>query len=134
MQLAIITVPRLPVLLPRSAQARQLHYYPPTASRDDRALVIIGSRATELYGADPASGNTPDTATKGGLGLPDTASPPIGFYLNEEKDLGGWVASNALVPMEPGNDKGSLKAKMERFAPVGDCDIEQFFFQHPPKY
>ena len=67
-------------------------------------------------------------------GHPEAVSPPIGVYVSEEDDLGGWVESNAQVEIGPENDRGTLKAKMERFAPVDDCDIEHYFFAHPPKH
>ena len=44
------------------------------------------------------------------------------------------MESNAQEEMAPNSDKGALKAKLERFAPADDCDIEHFFFAHPPKY
>ena len=61
-------------------------------------------------------------------GLPETVSPPIGFYVDVEKDLGGWGASNAEEDIDKDKDKGQLKQKMEIFSAEDDCDIEHYFF------
>ena len=61
-------------------------------------------------------------------GLPEKVSPPIGFYVDVEKDLGGWGASNAEEEIDKDKDKGQLKQKMEIFSAEDDCDIEHYFF------
>ena len=55
-------------------------------------------------------------------------SPPIGSYLREEEDLGGWGPSNAVEEMKPDTNKGSLEQKTEKFAAEDDRDIEHYFF------
>lgn len=125
-----VSVPKLPILLPESARLRSVHYYPPQPSTT-QALILIGSWAckpdSDKDNQKPAPEDTPnenDTVQ----GLPETVSPPIGFYVDVEKDLGGWGASNAEEEIAKDKDKGQLKQKMEIFAAEDDCDIEHYFF------
>ena len=126
----VVSVPKLPILLPASAHSRSVHYYPPQ-SNGTHALILMGSWACKSENNDderkPAQEdacNEADTAQ----GLPETVSPPIGFYVDVEKDLGGWGASNAEEEMDQNKDKGQLKQKMEIFSAEDDCDIEHYFF------
>ena len=123
-----VSVPKLPILRPESARSRSVHYYPPQANAT-HALILIGSFASK-----PNSDND-KSARKDGpdeydtiQGLPETISPPIGFYVDVDKDLGGWGASNAEEEIDKDADKGQLKQKMEIFAAEDDCDIEHYFF------
>ena len=126
-----VYVPKLPILLPESARSRSVHYYPPQPN-DTRALILIGSwecKPESEPNHDKKTGpeeapNENDTVQ----GLPETVSPPIGFYVDVEKDLGGWGASNAEEEIDRDQDKGQLKQKMEIFAAEDDCDIEHYFF------
>lgn len=123
-----VSVPKLPILLPESARSRSVHYYPPQ-SNTTHALILVGSWASK-----PDSENdktTPEDAPNENdtiQGLPETVSPPIGFYVDVEKDLGGWGASNAEEEIKADKDKGQLKQKMEIFTAEDDCDIEHYFF------
>ena len=126
-----VSVPKLPILLPESARSRSVHYYPPQPNIS-HALIIIGSWACK-----PDSGDNGKKATTFEdvrkendtiQGLPETVSPPIGFYVDVEKDLGGWGPSNAEEEIDKDKDKGQLKQKMEIFAGEDDCDIEHYFF------
>ena len=123
-----VSVPKLPILLPESARSRSVHYYPPQANTT-HALILIGSWASK-----PGSDNDKSTREDGPeeydtiQGLPETVFPPIGFYVDVEKDLGGWGASNAEAEIDKDADKGQLKQKMEIFAAEDDCDIEHYFF------
>ena len=123
-----VSVPKLPILLPESARCRSVHYYPPQANTT-HALILIGSWASK-----PDSDNDKSTREDGPeeydtiQGLPETVFPPIGFYVDVEKDLGGWGASNAEEEIDKDADKGKLKQKMEIFAAEDDCDIEHYFF------
>ena len=123
-----VSVPKLPILLPESARSRSVHYYPPPAN-STHALILIGSLASK-----PKSDNKKSTREDGPeeydtiQGLPETVSPPIGFYVDVEKDLGGWGASNVEEEIDKNADKGQLKQKMEIFSAEDDCDIESYFF------
>ena len=125
-----VSVPKLPILLPASAHFRSVQYYPPQ-SDGTHALILVGSLARKpdtddderKPGQEDASNET-DTVQ----GLPETVSPPIGFYVDVEKDLGGWGASNAEEEIDKDKDKGQLKQKMEIFSADDDCDIEHYFF------
>lgn len=127
-----VSVPKLPILLPESARSRSVHYYPPKP-HTARALILIGSWACEpdsdtddKNGTAKSEGNPDRYDTV--QGLPETVSPPIGFYVDVEKDLGGWGASNAEEEIDKDEDKGQLKQKMEIFTAEDDCDIEHYFF------
>ena len=125
-----VSVPKLPILLPESARTRSVHYYPPQPNTT-RALILIGSWACGPDTDDTKSKSAPGDAPNENdtiQGLPDTISPPIGFYVDVEKDLGGWGASNAEEEIDKNKDKGQLKQKMEIFAAEDDCDIEHYFF------
>lgn len=125
-----VTVPKLPILLPESARSRSVHYYPPRLNTT-RALILIGSWACKPDTEDDKDTKKSDDVCNENdtiQGLPDTVSPPIGFYVDVEKDLGGWAASNAEEEIDKDKDKGQLKQKMEIFAAEDDCDIEHYFF------
>lgn len=125
-----VSVPKLPILLPESARSRSVHYYPPRPNTT-HARILIGSWASEPDADDGKDKTTPKDAPNENdtiQGLPETVSPPIGFYVDVEKDLGGWGASNAEEEIDKDKDKGQLKQKMEIFAAEDDCDIEHYFF------
>ena len=125
----VVCVPKLPILLPASAHSRSVHYYPPQ-SNSTHALILMGSWACKPDTDDerkPAQENVFDEADTV-QGLPEKVSPPIGFYVDVEKALGGWGASTAEEEIDKDKDKGQLKQKMEIFSAEDDCDIEHYFF------
>ena len=125
-----VSVPKLPILLPESARSRSVHYYPPQPN-STHALIIIGSWACQPEADDDKDKPSPEDAPDKYdtiQGLPETVSPPIGFYVDVEKDLGGWGPTNAEEEIDKDKDKGQLKQKMEIFAAEDDCDIEHYFF------
>ncbi|KAF4820561.1 Vegetative incompatibility protein HET-E-1 [Colletotrichum siamense] len=97
----VVTVPRLPIMLPISASARQVYYIPPDAGEagegsEGRAIILMGS-----YGArkEPVQLRHRSVwATLRGIGhvphkeLPDYPCPAVGIFVKEQSDLGGWVA------------------------------------------
>lgn len=91
------------------------------------AKVIVGSycdlsnksRKIELVSATP-----PHTSTEERIAPYHT--PPIGFYLDEEKDFGGWGISVAAVEIKNRYRDGHLTRKMEHFDAEDDCDIEHY--------
>lgn len=140
-----VSVPKIPIILPESTRSRSVHYYPPKPDTS-HALIIIGSWARKPdfdndknktaakddlkeddLKEDDLKEDTPE-ANNTIRDLPETASPPIGFYVDVEKDLGGWGPSNAVEEIDKDKDKGQLKQKMEIFAGEDDCDIEHYFF------
>ena len=126
---SVVSVPKLPILLPASAQSRSVHYFPPQ-SNGTHALILMGSLTCKSEADDrirPAHEDASDVVDTV-QGLPETVSPPIGFYVDVEKDLGGWGASNAEEEIDKDKDKGQLKQKMEIFSAEDDCDIEHYFF------
>jgi hypothetical protein len=124
-----VSVPKLPILLPESARSRSVHYYPPRAD-SSHGLIVMGSWAHKLDPSDDKKEITEDAADRYDPvhGLPETVSPPIGFYVDVEKDLGGWGPSSAEEKIDRERDKGQLKQKMEIFAAEDDCDLEHYFF------
>lgn len=125
-----VSVPKLPTLLPESARSRSVHYYPPQ-SNTTHALILMGSWACQPDTDHDENKTRPEDAPNEYdtiQGLPETVSPPIGFYVDVEKDLGGWGASNAEEQIDKDKDKGQLKQKMEIFSAEDDCDIEHYFF------
>ena len=125
-----VAVPKLPILLPESARSRSVHYYPPQPN-STHALIMMGSWASKPDDDDDENKSTRQDASNEydtTQGLPEAVSPPIGFYVDVEKDLGGWGASNAEEEIDKDKDKGQLKQKMEIFAAEDDCDIEHYFF------
>jgi hypothetical protein len=110
------------IFLPRTAASRNVYYFPPPQGakrgKEDQATVIIGS-----HSSIPSQG----------LVVPKyQASLPIGFYLSENSDLGGWGCRAA--PKELGGRKkenragGRLQGKFEKFDLTEDCDIVPYLF------
>ena len=100
------------IYLPESAIAREVSYYPPRPHLGhDRATVILGSRSSA-----PA---------RGVFLSKNQVSPPAGFFLHEDRDLGGWKTYRAGEGEEVvDNGKGGrLQGKYEKFDRVQDCDI-----------
>jgi hypothetical protein len=109
------------IFLPNSSLDRKVHYFPPSAvskSKDKNlATVIIGSRWPSSLGE--------------GVRLKYETAHPIGLYVDEEKQLGGWKVLDA-VKCEETDEKttdakirpsGRLHGKYEKFDLVDDCDI-----------
>ena len=122
-----VSVPRNVIILPESARSRSVHYFPPRI-RDSHALILIGSWASKAKG-DGTLSNGPKDEWDSINGLPETNSPPIGFYVSEDVDLGGWGPTTAVAEISADTDKGQFKSKMERFVGEDDCDdLETYFF------
>lgn len=127
----LVTVPKLPIILPESARSRTVQYFPPNQRSRPHGLVLIGSWAASQTGADEQLA-TKDAAAAAHewdpvQGLPGAVSPPIGLWLREEEDLGGWGKSTVEEVIDKNRDKGAWKGKMEIFAPEDDCDLEHYF-------
>ena len=107
--------PRNDIHLPRTAALRDVYYHPPSASgkrsKEDQGLIIIGS-----YSSLPAQR----------ILVPrQSVSPPIGAFISEQTDFGGWVCRADTVSTDQrwDNDGARLRGKFERFNLTEDCDI-----------
>ena len=110
-----VCYPRNDIYLPRTAELRDVYYYPPQEhtkrGKEGIGTIIIGS-----HSSIPAQRKlVPRNAVK----------PPISVFVSEEKDLGGWVCKADAVNVEQrqNNAAGRLQSKFERFDLKEDCDI-----------
>ena len=106
------------VFLPQSAEIRNVHYFPPNkdakGDKADQATVIVGSRIS--------------VPNRGGIVLKKSkeSSPPVGFYIQEKDQLGGWqkMGGPRVEEMQKINVMGGrLQGKFETFDRNEDCDI-----------
>lgn len=103
------------IYLPRTAELRDVYYYPPQEhtkkGKEGIGTIIIGS-----HSSIPAQRK---------LVPPNAVKPPITVLVSEEKDLGGWVCKADAVNVEQrqNNAAGRLQSKFERFDLKEDCDI-----------
>ena len=110
-----VCYPRNDIYLPRTAELRDVYYYPPQEhtkkGKEGIGTIIIGS-----HSSIPAQRN---------LVPPNAVKPPITVLVSEEKDLGGWVckADAVNVQQRQNNAAGRLQSKFERFDLKEDCDI-----------
>ena len=114
----VVCYPRDDIHLPRTATMRDVHYHPPREGvkkgMEGLGTVIIGS-----YSSRPAQG----------MLVPRHAvSPPIGVYVSEQHDLGGWIckADVADAKQRHNTTGGRLQGKFEHFDRKEDCDIVPF--------
>ena len=110
-----VCYPRNDIYLPRTAELRDVYYYPPQEhtkkGKEGIGTIIIGS-----HSSIPAQRN---------LVPPNAVKAPITVLVSEEKDLGGWVCKADAVNVEQrqNNAAGRLQSKFERFDLKEDCDI-----------
>ena len=115
---AVVCYPRNDIHLPRTAAMRDVHYHPPRdgakKGMEGLGTVIIGS-----YSSRPAQGT---------LVPRQAVSPPIGVYVSEQHDLGGWIcrADVAEAKQRQNTTGGRLQGKFEHFDRNEDCDIVPF--------
>ena len=114
----VICYPCNDIHLPRTATMRDVHYHPPREGvkkgMEGLGTVIIGS-----YSSRPAQG----------MLVPRHAvSPPIGVYVSEQHDLGGWICKADVADAEQRHNTtgGRLQGKFEHFDRKEDCDIVPF--------
>lgn len=123
----LVSVPREATMLPLSAMNRQVQYFPAAGSARRQGLgaglVLMGSQdgktGVRLQSSD-AGCCDPDPS------LAMHPSAPMGFWVHEERDFGGWVPCDAEEKVENGFRDGRLTRKMERFNADDDCDVEAF--------
>jgi hypothetical protein len=58
------------------------------------------------------------------FGLKGRLSPPVGCYLDEKEDLGGWGKSEDISNIPEDLGIGKLDQRREKFDPDDDCDCE----------
>lgn len=119
---AAVTTFERPTVLPLSAKHRQVFYYPPTLA-DSRGLVLLGSY--DGRHPDITIGLIPPKIVHNMVPAP-YAIPPVGFFVNEDQDLGGWRPSNEEVTVENGFRDGRLLKRMEHFEDDDDCDLSDY--------
>lgn len=135
----VACAPRLPVMLPLSATGRQVHYLPPPSSEidkssgaDTRGIVLLGSYGG--YGNRVQLRPSVEVPHRDHCGVDAGHTmpypcPPVGFYVDEERDFGGWVAYEAEVTGAPAQgekfrDGRLVMRKMESFNAQDDIDLE----------
>lgn len=138
----ILLRPKNTILLPSTANARDVHFVPCTDGPG--AYIIIGFESGKQQVIDPVVEKKVDGDPLGedtDLGLVFTAdesemplnwvkgekrfrSPPMGCFVKEKKHLGGWVPSDADVPVEKGGGVSKLEQRKEKFDPIEDCESE----------
>ena len=125
---SLVLIPNLPTFLPDSARARGVRYFPPR-TRGACATVFIGSRSITLSDRQKYRGLGLVSDDKKDQRLPIALSPPIGFYLMEDVDLGGWATSCVVVNPKDDPSDGILLRRKERFDAEDDCDLEHYFYE-----
>ncbi|KAI9702286.1 MAG: hypothetical protein M1820_006218 [Bogoriella megaspora] len=116
---ALSCVPTGRVFFPNSTTQRNVRFFPPRpdAKAKDHATVIIGS-------------HSPPPASSGPMMIRQAPSPPIGCFVNIEKDLGDWKPIHEVGDHDESYTQtkigGRLQAKFEKFDTTDDCDIVPF--------
>lgn len=139
---AMACAPRLPVMLPLSATGRQVHYLPPpppppsTAGAgpksDARGIVLLGSYGG--YGDRVQLRPSAEVPHRDHCGVDAGHTmpypcPAVGFYVDEDEDLGGWVPYEAEgtgkpAPGEKFRDGRLVMRRTEGFRAQDEVDLE----------
>ncbi|KAF5010745.1 hypothetical protein FDECE_3100 [Fusarium decemcellulare] len=141
---AVVTIPKLSVVLPKSASSREVYYLPPEHG-NGHGVVILGSYRCGA-GSQPVElcSRSVSAACRGiGGKLNDFVNytcPAVCFYVDEDKDLGGWTAlresaqsdeeaDEAVAVAETGGiwerlRSGKLTRRIEIFDWEDDIDLE----------
>ena len=98
-----VLLPYNTVLLPRTAKWRRVYYIPPD-ERSGLAQVIVGHQTRE--GREMENDDSMHAPTEQ-HGHQDGLCPPVGCYLDEQKDIGGWgrIINRPPIPMDQGIGK-----------------------------
>jgi hypothetical protein len=125
-----VLIPTLPMYLPDSARIRDVRYFPPTSSfYPKRGTITIGSRSPgqEVAIEWVVAGAKKICANQGSRTL-TSVSPPVGIFVDEDEDLGGWQTSEDVIELvEEGFGDGNLNRRLE-FEGAEDCIFESFLF------
>jgi hypothetical protein len=130
-----VWTPRKPFFLPHSASHRAVYYFPSAVNKSGKeqlsVRIIIGSGFTALKDIEP---NEAEEAY-GALLVKRVIEhsfrrgefyPPVGCYVDEDTNLGGWVDSHARANILQDRGVGRLDPRIpvERFNPDDDCDCK----------
>lgn len=77
-------------------------------------------------GGHQADAASDEPKFEGVQGLEGRAALPVGVYLREKEDLGGWAGSACGVRLPENRGMGRLDDKVERFDVDDDCDLEPY--------
>ena len=117
---SVVCYARNDVHLPRTAAMRDVHYFPPSQEGVKRGMAGLGTVIIGSYSSLPAQG----------MLVPRHAvSSPIGVYVSEQDDLGGWICKADVTTdtkQRHNNAGGRLQGKFEQFDLKEDCDIVPF--------
>ena len=116
-------VPALPIYLPDSARTRDVRYFPPNSPLyPKRGTITISSRSpAQEVAIDWVAPGARRVCGNQGKRTLTSVSPPIGIYVDEDEDLGGWQKSGDVVEVvEEGFGDWGLKRRLE-FEGVDDC-------------
>lgn len=115
--------PREPIVLPASAKRRAVHYFPPmNGCRTSK--IIIGCEKEESQTLRPhenpieCEGATSEVSRSNERRL----LPPVGCFLDVDKDLGGWEKAKGYLDICGSLKIGDLDRRMEKFNPEEDCE------------
>ncbi|KAJ6543109.1 hypothetical protein B0H19DRAFT_957631, partial [Mycena capillaripes] len=127
-----VLVPRKPIFLPHTAENRDVYYFPPDGD-STICRVIIGSetrgrKVNETEVADQFFAAHGDSSGKYVFGLQSRLAPPVGCYLDEQTDLGGWRKSDKRSELPGDLGIGQLDQRLEKFDPEDDCDCACLIF------
>ncbi|KAG1898128.1 uncharacterized protein F5891DRAFT_982041 [Suillus fuscotomentosus] len=129
-----VWTPRKPFFLPHSANNRAVYYFPPAENKSGKeqlpARILIGSDFTALRDIGPNEAEEDynvllvKRVIDHSVGRRGEFHPPIGCYVDEDTNLGGWVESHARANILQDRGVGHLDPRMpvERFNPDDDCD------------
>jgi len=125
----IVLVPKKTMFLPGTALLREVYYFPPTeGSTEGRIIVGSEAKAQSIIVDDKffgrLQGDLYPCTSNNVAGLKGYLSPPIGCYLGEKEDLGGWGKSEDVSNIPKDLGIGRLDRRRERFDPDDDCDCE----------
>ncbi|KAF8522855.1 hypothetical protein JB92DRAFT_2886428 [Gautieria morchelliformis] len=129
-----VLMPKRTIFLPGTASQRKVYYFPPAVG-STQARVIIGSEVRaydvemdeNLFGGqhDNNPRCVPKKVDAPGVDL----SPPIGCYLDETDDFGGWGNSHNCLDIPEALGIGKLDRRREKFDYDDDCDCKCSWFR-----
>ncbi|KAG1822542.1 uncharacterized protein BJ212DRAFT_1476967 [Suillus subaureus] len=135
-----VWTPRKPFFLPHSAINRAVYYFPPAENKSGKqqlpARILIGSDFTALKDIEPNEAEEEygvllvKRVIEHSVRRRGEFHPPIGCYVDEDTNLGGWVDSHARANILQDHGVGRLDPRMpvEHFNPDDDCDLEPFIY------
>ncbi|KAJ6601314.1 hypothetical protein DFH09DRAFT_1127428 [Mycena vulgaris] len=127
-----VWVPRKPIFLPESALKRPVHYFPPVGKSTTSTVIIesetrLGERTEYAPRVDDQlPGRHRDLLLYSIRHILGQISPPVGCYLREETDLGGWSKSHDRSTLPDDLGIGQLDHRLEKFDAEDDCDLEPY--------